>query len=132
MHPLRHFPSFRDRDTYLYLHFYFFFFNDPATTEIYTLSLPDALPISSDPRTPPPPRQHHPLPPGPRLPRSTRPSGSRLRPAPRLARQHRPGRGPSRTEPPRPDPHRAWRSEGPPPPRGSSSRKKGLRRSPSR
>src|SRR3712207_7115424 len=23
----------------------FFFFNDPATTEIYTLSLPDALPI---------------------------------------------------------------------------------------
>src|SRR2546430_17171535 len=24
----------------------FFFFNDPATTEIYTLSLPDALPIS--------------------------------------------------------------------------------------
>src|ERR1035438_10543341 len=25
--------------------FSFFFFNDPATTEIYTLSLPDALPI---------------------------------------------------------------------------------------
>src|SRR2546430_9877257 len=25
----------------------FFFFNDTATTEIYTLSLPDALPISS-------------------------------------------------------------------------------------
>src|SRR3954467_5452953 len=25
---------------------FFFFFNDPATTEIYTLSLPDALPIS--------------------------------------------------------------------------------------
>src|SRR5438270_8899552 len=25
---------------------YFFFFNDPATTEIYTLSLHDALPIS--------------------------------------------------------------------------------------
>src|SRR5437870_9844257 len=25
----------------------FFFFNDPATTEIYTLSLHDALPISS-------------------------------------------------------------------------------------
>src|SRR5437867_7003774 len=25
--------------------FYFFFFNDPATTEIYTLSLHDALPI---------------------------------------------------------------------------------------
>src|SRR2546429_9913137 len=29
---------------------YFFFFNDPATTEIYTLSLHDALPISSPPR----------------------------------------------------------------------------------
>src|SRR5207237_10176956 len=27
--------------------FYFFFFNDPATTEIYTLSLHDALPIFS-------------------------------------------------------------------------------------
>src|SRR5256885_10996162 len=28
--------------------FYFFFFNDTATTEIYTLSLHDALPISGD------------------------------------------------------------------------------------
>src|SRR2546430_12606436 len=28
--------------------FNFFFFNDPATTEIYTLSLHDALPISQD------------------------------------------------------------------------------------
>src|SRR2546429_9094237 len=28
-----------------YLSFYFFFFNDTATTEIYTLSLHDALPI---------------------------------------------------------------------------------------
>src|SRR5574341_291344 len=27
---------------------YFFFFNDTATTEIYTLSLHDALPISDD------------------------------------------------------------------------------------
>src|SRR6266404_9350128 len=35
--------------------FYFFFFNDTATTEIYTLSLHDALPISprrSSPRGP--------------------------------------------------------------------------------
>src|SRR5258705_4367055 len=31
--------------------FFFFFFNDTATTEIYTLSLHDALPIS--PRRPP-------------------------------------------------------------------------------
>src|SRR2546422_4468880 len=29
-------------------HFSFFFFNDTATTEIYTLSLHDALPISSE------------------------------------------------------------------------------------
>src|SRR5438094_6005563 len=28
------------------MHFYFFFFNDTAPTEIYTLSLHDALPIS--------------------------------------------------------------------------------------
>src|SRR2546429_3723764 len=28
------------------MHFLFFFFNDTATTEIYTLSLHDALPIS--------------------------------------------------------------------------------------
>src|SRR2546422_8085841 len=31
--------------------FHFFFFNDTATTEIYTLSLHDALPISSTRRT---------------------------------------------------------------------------------
>src|SRR2546421_10710582 len=30
--------------------FFFFFFNDTATTEIYTLSLHDALPISSTDR----------------------------------------------------------------------------------
>src|SRR5689334_24486152 len=29
-------------------HFFLFFFNDTATTEIYTLSLHDALPISRD------------------------------------------------------------------------------------
>src|SRR5688572_33053906 len=29
-----------------YSHFFFFFFTDTATTEIYTLSLHDALPIS--------------------------------------------------------------------------------------
>src|SRR5256885_9145094 len=32
-----------------HIFFFFFFFNDTATTEIYTLSLHDALPISSDP-----------------------------------------------------------------------------------
>src|SRR2546422_10376956 len=31
---------------FLILFFFFFFFNDTATTEIYTLSLHDALPIS--------------------------------------------------------------------------------------
>src|SRR5258706_7141876 len=31
---------------------FFFFFNDTATTEIYTLSLHDALPISGGPRPP--------------------------------------------------------------------------------
>src|SRR2546430_16732126 len=34
----------------LTLHFFFFFFNDTATTEIYTLSLHDALPILRDRR----------------------------------------------------------------------------------
>src|SRR5216683_4325998 len=32
--------------------FFFFFFNDTATTEIYTLSLHDALPILTGPRAP--------------------------------------------------------------------------------
>src|SRR3989442_14291121 len=32
--------------------YYFFFFNDTATTEIYTLSLHDALPISDPPTGP--------------------------------------------------------------------------------
>src|SRR2546422_4952197 len=32
-----------------YIFFFFFFFNDTATTEIYTLSLHDALPISLTP-----------------------------------------------------------------------------------
>src|SRR2546429_6001496 len=31
-----------------FLFFFFFFFNDTATTEIYTLSLHDALPISGN------------------------------------------------------------------------------------
>src|SRR2546430_5830493 len=35
----------------LFPHFYFFFFNDTATTEIYTLSLHDALPIWRPPRS---------------------------------------------------------------------------------
>src|SRR3712207_9139203 len=38
--------------TYLIPVFFFFFFNDTATTEIYTLSLHDALPIWSCRRAP--------------------------------------------------------------------------------
>src|SRR5256884_9937792 len=47
----------------VYTFFFFFFFNDTATTEIYTLSLHDALPIS---------RLH-----GPRDPRPADPAGPR-------------------------------------------------------
>src|SRR5438552_10617469 len=56
---------------------FFFFFNDPPTTEIYTLSLHDALPICLRARRP--------------LPRARRP--------PALRRHHgaaRPGRAPAR------------------------------------
>src|SRR5216684_9402957 len=38
--------------------FFFFFFNDTATTEIYTLSLHDALPILSRGSQQPPPLDH--------------------------------------------------------------------------
>src|SRR6266446_7935500 len=50
---------------YLSFFFPFFFFNDTATTEIYTLSLHDALPISAPSRS------------GPRWRRPRRPSGWR-------------------------------------------------------
>src|SRR5256885_15980364 len=38
--------------SFIFFFFFFFFFNDTATTEIYTLSLHDALPISNHPRDP--------------------------------------------------------------------------------
>src|SRR5256885_8474223 len=61
---------------------FFFFFNDTATTEIYTLSLHDALPISAPagPRPPPPaPRARAPRPPAPTGDRkSTRLNSSHL------------------------------------------------------
>src|SRR2546429_6525196 len=41
---------------------FFFFFNDTATTEIYTLSLHDALPISGRPDGLPDGVRHRPLP----------------------------------------------------------------------
>src|SRR2546422_11393913 len=53
------------------LSLFFFFFNDTATTEIYTLSLHDALPISRDrgegPGAHAPPCGHEPQQPGPPL-----------------------------------------------------------------
>src|SRR5947207_14670941 len=39
--------SYSDNSSLLVLFFCFFFFTDPPPTEIYTLSLHDALPISS-------------------------------------------------------------------------------------
>src|SRR3712207_7395830 len=56
--------------------FLFFFFNDTATTEIYTLSLHDALPISR----------------GARAVGQPRPARSRRRPLPARARRHEPER----------------------------------------
>src|SRR5256885_7258584 len=54
--------------------YFFFFFNDTATTEIYTLSLHDALPISG--RAPHPRRRH----------------GQSTRPSPHVT-IHAPGKG---------------------------------------
>src|SRR5579885_3794922 len=42
-------------DSLLFFFVFFFFFNDTATTEIYTLSLHDALPISAPRSTAPRP-----------------------------------------------------------------------------
>src|SRR2546429_4432283 len=53
----------------------FFFFNDTATTEIYTLSLHDALPISARPAA-----ARHPAPGPRRLPVARRPQNARGRP----------------------------------------------------
>src|SRR5947209_20582171 len=41
--------------SFSFLIFFLFFFNDTATTEIYTLSLHDALPISPELQAPRPP-----------------------------------------------------------------------------
>src|SRR5256885_11177310 len=61
-----------------FIFFFFFFFNDTATTEIYTLSLHDALPISFVPhradRGALDPRQFAPGPRVRRRPRALRPT----------------------------------------------------------
>src|SRR6266516_6166359 len=64
--------------SYHILFILFFFFNDTATTEIYTLSLHDALPIPRRPRAPA-------RPPRPR----TRPQGGEDRKSTRLNSSHR-------------------------------------------
>src|SRR3989442_10702520 len=63
----------------LQLIFIFFFFNDTATTEIYTLSLHDALPISS--RIPVHENRHHLLSDVRRLRCGRDRAGARARPA---------------------------------------------------
>src|SRR5215211_3060145 len=90
----------------------FFFFNDTATTEIYTLSLHDALPICRPPgrgrpsgrrQLSPPPRSRRPCRgrPGRARPRPPRPGGApsrrtgRARTAPRTPRPPRPRAGTS-------------------------------------
>src|SRR2546426_1212792 len=65
----------------------FFFFNDTATTEIYTLSLHDALPISCRPRAGSPRPRRVARPPGARGPR--RPRAARRRRT--CARERAPG-----------------------------------------
>src|SRR5260370_15607424 len=64
---------------------YFFFFNDTATTEIYTLSLHDALPISGRK----PSAGLHETPPVPRGRWGTRPARPTARVPARTARSHR-------------------------------------------
>src|SRR6266850_6228548 len=83
-------------------YFYFFFFNDTATTEIYTLSLHDALPISEalpETMTRPPlmaSASTQPSPASPArvaiLPSTTRSAGTGVRSGRRGARPARGGR----------------------------------------
>src|SRR5215467_4979436 len=64
--------------------FFFFFFNDTATTEIYTLSLHDALPIRSETSRPRPRRA---------APGADRGGGGRGRTLARSSRRRRAPRG---------------------------------------
>src|SRR6266496_4488518 len=71
----------------LFVFFFFFFFNDTATTEIYTLSLHDALPISARRRARP---GWRPLPPqgAPCVPARRQPPRHRDRKSTRLNSSH--------------------------------------------
>src|SRR5437870_9859809 len=74
----------------------FFLFSAPATSEIYTLSLHDALPISRHLFRPPAPRRHGPSGPSPAAPRAARsPFSSPRRP------RDRPPHPPAALPPPR-------------------------------
>src|SRR2546423_15003087 len=68
--------------------FFFFFFNDTATTEIYTLSLHDALPISHAWEIPRAERSE------PRCP----PRRASRAPSPRRAQRRRQAKAPARSE----------------------------------
>src|SRR5256885_7043448 len=68
---------------------FFFFFNDTATTEIYTLSLHDALPISRGPSDCPRTSAR-------RESRRARPGHGGSRPAPGCARPRTPAPAPGR------------------------------------
>src|SRR5438270_2141247 len=73
------------------LYFFFFFFNDTATTEIYTLSLHDALPISCcDPASilPTPPRTRRTREPVLRVSNRRSPKSGRDRKSTRLNSSH--------------------------------------------
>src|SRR3712207_6943661 len=78
--------------------YYFFFFNDTATTEIYTLSLHDALPIFGPVGALPRRAGGQALPPGlpPRAARAR--AQCRRGRAPAVQRQHVPGRRPRSEE----------------------------------
>src|SRR2546427_6242084 len=67
--------------------FFFFFFNDTATTEIYTLSLHDALPISRRSAAPGTAARSRTAPTADRAPRESR-SRSRDRKSTRLNSSH--------------------------------------------
>src|SRR2546422_451760 len=95
-------PSASTHRTSYFMYFFFFFFNDTATTEIYTLSLHDALPIARR-------RAGPTLPAAPlRRARCVRGAVVVARPAALLTLRQRP---PQRAPGPRHDgPHRAGRA----------------------
>src|SRR6266852_1260974 len=93
--------------------FSFFFFNDTATTEIYTLSLHDALPISGGP---PATRAAHRPGPLPERRHEHRPPPSQAAVEPRAAGCHRHPAAPGRSTSTAVHPYRAWAGDSRSPP----------------